>query len=149
MDQEEKLQYLKQIYFQEVQNMLKYATIVLGNIFLAEDAVQMAFQTALRKIDVFIASPNPIGWIKQTMKYEIASIFREEQKWNYHIYDFEMENISVQDDIPLETAFLGIDKESLSLLKSIYVEGMSYQNLADEMHISISALKMASTSCKR
>ncbi len=142
MKQEEKLQYLKQIYFQEVPNMLKYATIVLGTPFLAEEAVQRAFQIALRKIDDCIRSPNPVGWIKKTMKYEIAAIIREEQKWKHHMTDFEIDSILVQDDIPIETEFWGVDQEALSLQNRIYIDGIPYQLLADEMGISLSALKM-------
>lgn len=81
MNSSEKLKFLEQIYFTEVPNMLKYAAIALNNNSLAEDAVQTTFKIALEKIDDFVNSPSPVGWIKNTLKNEIRHQFREQQKW--------------------------------------------------------------------
>ncbi len=142
MNSSEKLKFLEQIYFTEVPNMLKYAAIALNNNSLAEDAVQTTFKIALEKIDDFVNSPSPVGWIKNTLKNEIRHQFREQQKWQKNLQNIELLYIPSYDEIPIDTAMAGIDKEALHLLKKIYIEGLSYQELADQMNISISALKM-------
>lgn len=142
MTHPEKLKFLEQVYFKEVPNMLKYAEIALNNRPLAEDAVQTTFKIALEKIDDFINSPKPVGWIKNVLKNEIMHKRREQQKWQQNLLDTELNQIPIYDEIPIDTAFSGIDRDSLILLIRIYIEGIPYQQLADEMNISLSAVKM-------
>lgn len=142
MTQSEKMKFLEQVYFDEVPNMLKYAEIALNNRPLAEDAVQTTFKIALEKMDDFINSPKPIGWIKNVLKNEIMHKRREQQKWQQNLLESEILQIPTQDEVPVYVAFSGVDKEALSLLTQIYIDGIPYQQLADQMNISLSALKM-------
>lgn len=142
MTHSDKLKFLEQIYFEEVPNMLKYAEIALNNLPLAEDAVQTTFKIALEKIDDFVNSPKPVGWIKNVLKNEIMHKRREQQKWQQNLLEAELHQIPVYDEISIGTSFSGVDKDSLTLLTKIYIEGMPYQQLANEMNISLSALKM-------
>ena len=135
----DKLNFLEKIYIKEVPNMLRYAEVLLSSYPLAEDAVQNTFKIALEKIDDVINSPKPVGWIKNTLKNEIRQKYREQKKY---IFDYELNMIPVNDELPVETAFLGLDENSIYLLKKIYVEGTPYQELAKELNISVSALKM-------
>ena len=79
---------------------------------------------------------------KNTLKNEIRQKYREQKKWQKYIFDYELNMIPVNDELPVETAFLGLDENSIYLLKKIYVEGTPYQELAKELNISVSALKM-------
>ena len=142
MTQSEKLKFLEQVYFEEVPNMLKYAEIALNNYPLAEDAVQTTFKIALEKIDDFVNSPKPVGWIKNVLKNVIMHKRREQQKWQQNLLEAELHQIPVYDEISIDTTFSGIDQEALSLLTKIYIEGIPYQQLAIQMNISLSALKM-------
>lgn len=142
MTHSEKLKFLEQVYFEQVPNMLKYAEIALNNLPLAEDAVQTSFKIALEKIDDFINSPKPVGWIKNVLKNEIMHKRREQQKWQQNLLETELNQIPIYDEISIETTFSGVDKNSLTLLTKIYIEGIPYQQLADEMNISLPALKM-------
>ena len=123
MIDQDKLNFLEKIYMEEVPNMLRYAEILLSSYPLAEDAVQNTFKIALEKIDDVINSPKPVGWIK-------------------YIFDYELNMIPVHDALSVETAFWGLDENAIYLLKKIYVEGIPYQELAKELNISVSALKM-------
>ena len=138
----DKLNFLEKIYIKEVPNMLRYAEVLLSSYPLAEDSVQNTFKIALEKIDDVINSPKPVGWIKNTLKNEIRQKYREQKKWQKYIFDYELNMIPVNDELPVETAFLGLDENSIYLLKKIYVEGTPYQELAKELNISVSALKM-------
>ena len=138
----DKLNFLEKIYIKEVPNMLRYAEVLLSSYPLAEDAVQNTFKIALEKIDDVINSPKPVGWIKNTLKNEIRQKYSEKKKCQKYIFDYELNMIPVNDELPVETAFLGLDENSIYLLKKIYVEGTPYQELAKELNISVSALKM-------
>lgn len=67
---------------------------------------------------------------------------REQQKWQQNLLEAELHQIPVYDEISIDTTFSGIDQEALSLLTKIYIEGIPYQQLANQMNISLSALKM-------
>ncbi len=67
MSQEEKIEFLEQVYRSEVKNMLQFTKIAMGNCSQAEDIVQTTFKIAMEKIDDFIYSPSPIGWLKTTL----------------------------------------------------------------------------------
>ena len=142
MIDQDKLNFLEKIYMEEVPNMLRYAEILLSRYPLAEDAVQNTFKIALEKIDDVINSPKPVGWIKNTLKNEIRQKYREQKKWQKYIFDYELNMIPVHDALSVETAFWGLDENAIYLLKKIYVEGIPYQELAEELNISVSALKM-------
>lgn len=142
MVDQDKLNFLEKIYMEEVPNMLRYAEILLSSYPLAEDAVQNTFKIALEKIDDVINSPKPVGWIKNTLKNEIRQKYREQKKWQKYIFDYELNMIPVNDELSAETAFWGLDETAIYLLKKIYVEGIPYQELAEELNISVSALKM-------
>lgn len=142
MIDQDKLNFLEKIYMEEVPNMLRYAEILLSSYPLTEDAVQNTFKIALEKIDDVINSPKPVGWIKNTLKNEIRQKYREQKKWQKYIFDYELNMIPVHDALSVETAFWGLDENAIYLLKKIYVEGIPYQELAEELNISVSALKM-------
>lgn len=142
MIDQDKLNFLEKIYMEEVPNMLRYAEILLSSYPLTEDAVQNTFKIALEKIDDVINSPKPVGWIKNTLKNEIKQKYREQKKWQKYIFDYELNMIPVHDALSVETAFWGLDENAIYLLKKIYVEGIPYQELAEELNISVSALKM-------
>ena len=115
----DKLNFLEKIYIKEVPNMLRYAEVLLSSYPLAEDAVQNTFKIALEKIDDVINSPKPVGWIKNTLKNEIRQKYREQKKWQKYIFDYELNMIPVNDELPVKTAFLGLDENSIYLLKKI------------------------------
>ena len=142
MNQEDKIKFLEQVYRSEAKNMLHYTRSAMGNYSQAEDIVQTTFKIAIEKIDDFVYSPNPIGWIKTTLKNEMKNRRREQEKWQKIIIDIEIDTIAYQDEYFSETFSHSVDPEALDLLSKIYIEGIPYLELANQMGISISALKM-------
>ena len=138
MNQEDKIKFLEQVYRSEAKNMLYYTRSAMGNYSQAEDIVQTTFKIAMEKIDDFVYNPNPIGWIKTTLKNEMKNRRREQEKWQKIIID----TIAYQDEYFSETFSHSVDPEALDLLSKIYIEGIPYLELANQMGISISALKM-------
>lgn len=142
MNSAEKRKFLEETYRLEAKNMIRYAKSAFGSNSQAEDVVHTVFQIALEKIDDFVYSPKPVGWLKTTLKNEIKNRSREQMKWRMAIMDIEINNIAHYDDYAIETSFYGIDPKALELLNKIYIEGIPYPELAREMGISINALKM-------
>ena len=62
------------IYLSRRKPLLEYATSVLHNRAVAEEAVQQAFEIAWCKIDDFQNSPNPEGWIFNVVRFVIRNI---------------------------------------------------------------------------
>ena len=67
---------------------------------------------------------------------------REQEKWQKIIIDIEIDTIAYQDEYFSETFSHSVDPEALDLLSKIYIEGIPYLELANQMGISVSALKM-------
>lgn len=54
--------------------MIAYAISALNDRSLAEEAVQDTYRIACAKADDFLSSPNPKGWLLNTLKYVIKNI---------------------------------------------------------------------------
>lgn len=73
--------YLEQLYRGMYAPLLRYAQFALeGEDGLAEEAVQEAFAIAWSKVDVLMASPNPEGWMMETLKHVIQATRRSREK---------------------------------------------------------------------
>ena len=70
----ENIEKIELIYREQYAVLLNFAKCALSNISLAEEAVQDAFRIACSKSDEFLTSPNPTGWIFNTLKYVIKKI---------------------------------------------------------------------------
>ena len=121
MNQEDKIKFLEQVYRSEAKNMLYYTRSAMGNYSQAEDIVQTTFKIAMEKIDDFVYNPNPIGWIKTTLKNEMKNRRREQEKWQKIIIDIEIDTIAYQDEYFSETFSHSVDPEALDLLSKIYI----------------------------
>ena len=139
---------LEQYYRAEFKRMLRVAGYTLKNDNLAETAVQETFVTAARKIDSLLSSPNPTGWLYNTLNYTIKQIQRERlaSLRRYVALDDAPEPSQDADEpseLDLET------NEDLRLFKRYYIEGYSLKELAAELGISVPALKMRMTRARK
>ena len=77
---EEQLQQIEQLYL-EMYDILYYrANAVLQSDVLAEEAVQETFRIACGKPEMLLCSPNPQGWLMNTMKYLLCNMQRSRQR---------------------------------------------------------------------
>lgn len=78
-EQERKIEKL----YREMYSLLYiYAENALANKHLAEEAVQDTFRIACAKAEAVLGSPNPKGWLVNTLKYVILNIRRTQAKLN-------------------------------------------------------------------
>lgn len=66
--------YVSDKYGQKRKFLLEYANASLHNTALAEEAVQQTFEIACRKIDDFMGSPNPDGWLTKTLAFVVRNM---------------------------------------------------------------------------
>lgn len=64
-------QLIDRLYDEQYEQLLMYAQAVLSDVALAEDAVQETFRIACHKAGSLAASPNPPGWLFQTLRNTI------------------------------------------------------------------------------
>ena len=113
---------------------------------MAEDCVQDAFLVALEHIETVRSSPNPRGYLQQTLKNVIGYQLRcmryaaeLQRKLRERIPE---EGGSGPDGLPPETLYRGaVSDEDLRLLIRFYLEGCSQKELAEELGISLNACK--------
>lgn len=146
MDINEKyLKFIETLYIKNASLLFNYANIVLSNASLAEEAVQETFVIACMKQHALENSPNPEGWIMNTLK----NVYRNIQKnRNYYLSRILSLNESVLGTTTLESDNLWetnvqdfISNEDFMVLKKVILDGYSYKDLANELGISLEACK--------
>lgn len=131
-------------YKSEYNNLFRYAARILLNEGLAEDAVQDTFQIAMKRIDVFAASPNPVGWLYETLKNVLKHVQRDRQRHMKMMIPMDLvpeESMSVEEIMPKLSTLYG-DDEEMKLLILFYGYGFKVRDLADVLGITESACKM-------
>lgn len=134
-------------YYQEMFYPLSaYAKSTLNERTLAEEAVQDTFRIACAKADDFLSSPNPKGWLLNTLKNVIYNTIRSRANLNNIVVfslDFEESILSGDADIPdLDFLYSDLaDNEDYKLLKKIALDKYSMLEVAQELGISVEACK--------
>ena len=141
---EEHLQLIEKYFQSEYADMLSFAYYLLNNRSMAEVAVQETFVTALVNIEKFAASPSPVGWLYNTMKYKIKHMNRDKQRLITKFVpmdDVTESQLASTDDTRYEFS-LSVDDSDMKLLIQFYVQEYSIKELAREYGITSGACKM-------
>lgn len=139
----EQKQLVEKLFKAEYENMVAFANHILGDFNLADVAVQDTFLIALQKPDKLFESPNPTGWLYNTIKHVILHIERDRNylyKRNVSLYDISAESASYEDtysEISPEVR----QSDEWKLLTLFYIEGYSIRELAKKYDISEDACK--------
>lgn len=154
MDINEKyLKFIETLYIKNASLLFNYANIILSNASLAEEAVQETFVIACIKQHALENSPNPEGWIMNTLKNVCRNI---QKNRNYYLSrilslnEFVLGTTDLESDDLWETNVQDfISKEDFMILKKIILDGYSYKDLAKELGISIEACKKRAQRAKQ
>lgn len=136
---------IEALYIDQYNTLLAYATRVLKNEALAEEAVQETFRIACQKSDLFEKSENRKGWLFNTLKFVMANIERARVRSTRLLaecFSLEMDNCGKNDDINPDVLYediAGLDE--FHLIKQIALEQKSIKELAEELGISVDACK--------
>lgn len=111
----------------------------------AHEAVQEVFLIAWEKPKEFLGSLSPVGWLVNTMKYVVRNMVREDQRWNARLLKFQ-EHLDRDAVHPAPGADLELEglipPEELDLLKRLYLDGETYEELCEELGLKKSTLAM-------
>lgn len=132
-------------YLEMYDQLFLYAQNALKNESLAEEAIQETFRIACTKPEEFISSPNPKGWIINTLKYTMQNMRRSRDRanalLNQYLAAYTSDAFS-EDRIPLEVTYENVaHSEEFQLIKEMAVEGKSHLEMAQSRGISVAACK--------
>lgn len=121
-----------------------YATRILGDEALAEEAIQDTFCIACAKREQFLSSLNPQGWIMLTLKHVMQNMLRSQAKLK-RLTSLEEEEFLAAwppEMISVDTLFGDVSKsEDFRLLKRIALERCTMLELSKELGVSVEACK--------
>lgn len=144
----EQSEFFERFYRDHFDELVIYANTFLHNSDHAKIATQDAFHTAVRKIDDFMDSPNPIGWMKKTVKNTVRNMIRARERQIKMVISLEelpVEPSSTDkyDIMPsvLDECGRVLSKEEVYLLRRIAIDGVTYVEMSDELGISVWACR--------
>ena len=73
---------IEAFYLQMYDQLFLYAQNALKNESLAEEAIQETFRIVCTKPEDLLSSPNPKGWIINTLKYTMQNMRRNRDRTN-------------------------------------------------------------------
>lgn len=137
---------IERLYLQMYDMLFEYARSSLSNDSLAEEAVQDTFQIACQKSEALCTSPNPEGWLFNTLKNVISNTARHQNIAKRILTDYFASNVKdisvANDNVGLELLYDDIaDLEEFKLLKEMAIDGMSYLEMAEKRGINIAACR--------
>lgn len=133
---------IERLYLQMFSLLFEYARSSLPNNSLAEEAVQETFRIACQKPEALCSSPNPEGWLVNTLKYVISNMERSRNIAMRILRGYFATNITElttsTDRIGVEILYDDIaDTEEFKLLKELAIDRRSYLEMAESRNISI------------
>ena len=137
---------IERLYLQLYPLLFEYARSSLSSDSLAEEAVQDTFRIACQKPEAMINSPNPEGWIMNTLKNVLKNTIRNQNISRRILLDYFASNINditvTNDRVGLEILYEDVaDLEEFKMVKAMALEGKSYLEISRELGISLAACR--------
>ena len=137
---------IEQLYIQMYDMLTAYARCSLSEETLAEEAVQETFRIACQKSEDLCNSPNPKGWLVNTLKFTIQNMKRSRESarqiLSEYLADQSRQVLYSDDKVSLDILYENVsDLEAFKLLKEIAIDGKSHLEIAKSRGISVSACK--------
>jgi RNA polymerase sigma-70 factor, ECF subfamily len=133
----------------ETGRLQKFAFKLTRNKSDADDLVQSTCLRALEKNDLFETGTNLFGWTSKIMYNLFVSDYRRRIKFETQ-YDpssfLDREIVPPKQDIMLEAenvkrAILHLTLDHQTIISKICIQGMSYQEVSDNLDISIGTVR--------
>lgn len=141
--------FLEQLFREHFNELELYAYRYLKTKDDAQIAVQDAFHIACDKIDDVMSSPNPIGWMKLTIKNIARNMVKAKNRQTKLFIsleefggDLSESYIGVDSGTDLlDCCIKAVSKEEFHLFRRIALEGVTYVEAAEELGISMWACR--------
>ena len=136
------------LYEQKYTSLKRRAIFFLGadgyDGAYAEDAVQCTFLKAWERREAVRQSPNQVGWLFKTLILTVKEIRHENRRWRHllnQISDRIVSATGVEYQLKSELQSL-MSPEEYMLLVRLYIYGVGYEKLSEELGCKISKLAM-------
>ena len=137
---------IEKLYLEMYEMLLNYARCSFEEESLAEEAVQETFRIACQKPDQLCESPNPKGWLVNTLKYTIRNMKRSRenalQLLSTYLIEQQEDVAFSEDKLRFQLMYDDISQtEEFKLIKEMVIDGKSHLEMAKARGISVSACK--------
>ena len=137
---------IERLYLQLYPLLFEYARSSLSSDSLAEEAVQDTFRIVCQKPEAMINSPNPEGWIMNTLKNVLKNTIRNQNISRRILLDYFASNINditvTNDRVGLEILYEDVaDLEEFKMVKAMALEGKSYLEMSQDFGVSMAACR--------
>lgn len=132
------------LYLQMYHFMFEYGNSILSSESLAEEAIQEVFRIACQKPEAVHDSPNPQGWMVNTLKNVISNMLKSQAAANRAMAKYAMSNIDemLPDHIQVELLYDDVaNTEEFRMIKELTLSGKEYTELAADRGISVEACR--------
>lgn len=139
----EQNQLIERLFRAECEDMTEFAYHILGDYNLADAAVQDTFLIALQKPEKLFNSPNPTGWLYNTIKNVILHIERDRNylyRRNVSLHEIPDESAIYRDTYSEITQEVR-QSDEWKLLTQFNIEGYTICELAGKYGVSDEACK--------
>lgn len=141
---------LRLLYLENYERLVCYARSVIADADAAEDLVQETFLIAQSKLTQLLSSPNPQGWLMNTLRNVVGNYYQRERFLTRYVLAEPRAEEVAEASFSVETLYAGlISEEELRLLVWIYCEKRSCQEAAERLNISLAACKKRIQRAKR
>jgi len=142
----EKTSFIEKHYKGMYSKLFSYALSVLKNTAHSEEAVQDTFLIACAKIDIFYLSPNPEGWLVNTLRNVIRNIQKSKVVLNKYIVQIpDIENVEDTTDFVkhnFELLFGDIAKsDDFKLLTRVVIDKYTILEASKEFGLNVEVCK--------
>lgn len=143
---DEQRRFIEKMYLEMFELLMAYACSSLESESIAEEAVQETFRIACMKPEAVINSPNPKGWLINTLKNVIRNTKRKQAGALKLLSEYLASQSSragfSEDSISLEVNYGSVaELEEFKLIKEMAVDGISQLEMAQARGISLDACK--------
>lgn len=137
---------IEKLYLEMYDLLLSYSLSSLQNEGLAEEAVQETFRIVCMKPEALFGSPNPKGWLLNTLKYTISNITRSRtaatRLMAVYMTSQDPDLLVSEDGMPLEVMYEDIaSTDEFQLIREMAIEGRSHLEMAKTRGITVAACK--------
>lgn len=145
MDQKQS-KMIESLYREMFDKLLAYAQSNLDNESLVDEAIQETFRIACQHPERVCESPNPQGWLVNTLRNTIRNMRRNrataKRIMEQYLFQQYKELSVTEDAVRIEILYDDIaDTDEFTLLKEMAVEGRSHAEMADARGITVDACK--------
>ena len=134
--------YIESLYLEMYDKLIIYANCAFPEEGLAEEAVQETFRIACQKPEELCDSPNPQGWLVQTLRNTIRNTKRHlalaQQLMDHYLAHQYKPSSDPEDHLDFDLLYENMIKtEAFQLLAQLVIEKKSYKQIAQEQGVSI------------